>query len=372
MSRTTQAVRRWRWPAVAALAVVVAGAVVALLQPSADGYLDPAGTGPDGGHALADLVTARGQHVLRTAVPVGASPGRNGTRELELVTSPDLLTPAQLAKAGRFQGDILLIDPDPAALRALAPGIRLAGNDSAQPANPECTAQAAALAGAAYLGGAVLRTDDPTAQTCYPGSGGYHLIRYTDGTRTISVLGSGAPLSDAYLAKGGDAALALNLLRAPAEIVWLVPSPSALPTPATSAGQQSFFDLVPWPAYLIAIQLGVAVLLAAAWRTRRLGPLVPERLPVIVRASETVEGHGRLYQSLRARDHAASALREAARDRIARLTHGQARPDTIAARAGQAPTEIAGLLYGPPPATDDSLVTLAADLDTLERKIRQS
>ena len=35
MSRTTRAARSWRWPAVAALAVVVAGAVAALLQPSA-------------------------------------------------------------------------------------------------------------------------------------------------------------------------------------------------------------------------------------------------------------------------------------------------------------------------------------------------
>jgi Domain of unknown function (DUF4350) len=372
MSRAAQAVRSWRWPVVAALAVVAAGAVVALLQPTATGYLDPSGTAPSGGRALADLLTARGQHVLRTAVPVDASPGSNGTRELELVTSPDLLTPAQLAQAGRFQGDILLIDPDPAALRALAPGIRLTGNDPAQPTNPECTAQPAALAGGAYLGGAVLRTDDPTAQACYPGRGGYHLIRYADGTRTISVLSSGAPLSNAYLAKGGDAALALNLLRTAAGIVWLVPSPSALPTQATSAGQQSFFALVPWPAYLIVIQLGVAVLLAAAWRARRLGPLVAERLPVIVRASETVEGHGRLYQSLRARDRAAVALRKAASDRIARLTHGQARPDTIAARAGQAPGEVNDLLYGPPPASDDALVTLAADLDTLERKIRQS
>jgi len=367
MSRATQAVRRWRWPAVAALAVVVAGAVIALLQPSAAGYLDPAGTGPDGGHALADLLTARGQHVLRAAAPTGAGP----SRELELITSPDLLTPAQLARAGRFRGDILLVDPGPAALRALAPAIRLAGNDPAQPAEPHCAAQPAALAGDAYLGGAVLRTDDPAAQACYPAGGGYHLIRYAEGARTISVLGSGAPLSNAYLAEGGDAALALNLLRAADEIVWVVPSPSALPVSAAS-GQRSFSDLVPWPVYLIAIQLGVAVLLAAAWRARRLGPLVAERLPVIVRASETVEGHGRLYQSLRARDRAASALRTAATGRIARMTHGQDRPDTIAARAGRAPSEVAGLLYGPPPATDEALVRMAADLDALEREIRQS
>jgi hypothetical protein len=33
---------------------------------------------------------------------------------------------------------------------------------------------------------------------------------------------------------------------------------------------------------------------------------------------------------------------------------------------------VAALLHGPPPATDQALVTLAAELDTLERRLRQS
>ena len=66
----------------------------------------------------------------------------------------------------------------------------------------------------------------------------------------------------------------------------------------------------------MAIQLGVVVVLLALWRMRRLGPLVTEPLPVVVRACETVEGHGRLYRSRRARDRAAAALREAALGRI--------------------------------------------------------
>jgi hypothetical protein len=44
----------------------------------------------------------------------------------------------------------------------------------------------------------------------------------------------------------------------------------------------------------------------------------------------------------------------------------------IAARIGEQPAEVARLLHGPPPGSDKDLVTLAADLDTLERKIRQS
>ncbi len=67
---------------------------------------------------------------------------------------------------------------------------------------------------------------------------------------------------------------------------------------------------MPLAAWLVAIQLGVALLLAALWRARRLGPLVTERLPVVVRASETVEGHARLYRSRRARDRVAATLRQ--------------------------------------------------------------
>ncbi len=369
MNRASQAVRRWRLPALLGAGVLAAGVVIALLQPSPAGYLDPSGTDSSGGRALADLVAARGQQVIRASAPPGANAGP-GT--LELVTSPGLLSSVQLAQAARFDGDILLVAPDAAALHAIAPAIRIVG---AEPgvvvAQPWCAVRPATAAGDAYLDGAVLRTGDPTAQSCYPGDGGYSLIRYTDGARTVTVLGSGAPLTNEFLADRGDAALSLNLLGTASRIIWLVPFPSAQAV-ATQGGQRSFFALVPWPAYLIAIQLCVAALLAAAWRARRLGPLVAERLPVVVRAAETVEGHGRLYQARRARDRAAGELRAAASGRIARLTGSDMPAEAIATRTGQAPEEVASLLHGPPPATDQALVTLAADLDTLERKIRQS
>jgi hypothetical protein len=92
---------------------------------------------------------------------------------------------------------------------------------------------------------------------------------------------------------------------------------------------------------------------------------------VTVRASETVEGHGRLYQARRARDRAAEELRAAAGTRIARLAGGTVTDEAIATRTGLPPADVTALLHGPPPDTERALVTLANELDTLERKLRQ-
>jgi hypothetical protein len=367
--------RRWRLPVVLGLAVLAAGAVIALLQPSPSNYLDPNDTGPSGGHALADLLAARGQRVIRTQAPETGSAATTSTGDLELITSPDDLTSAQLAAAGRFAGDILLVGPTPAALGTIAPAVAATGEDpSVSVLAPLCNDESANLAGNAYAGGVVLSSGDPADETCYPADGGYFMVGYSGGgRRTIDVLGSGAPLTNQYLGDDGDAALALNLLRQARTIIWVVPSPAAAGQ-TSATGQRSFTSLVPWPVYLIVIQLAVAVVLAAAWRARRLGPLVAERLPVVVRASETVEGHGRLYQARRARDRAASELRQAARARISRLSGGSGETNAaaVAARTGDAPQDVTALLYGPAPRTDAQLVTLADDLDILERKVRQS
>lgn len=364
------AARRWRWPVGLALLVLAAGAVIALLQPpSSSQYLDPVSTGSDGGHALADLAAARGERVMRVT---GGPPAVAPPRGVELVTGADQLTMDQLTWAARFPGDIVVTDPDPVALRVLAPAVTAdtGGQAPALPAAPLCNDPTANLAGNVDAGGTVLRTSAPGAATCYPAGGGYFYVRYRDKNRAITVLGSSQLFTNAALADNGDASLALNLLRSPdaggagtagngaGRITWLLPQPGAVPA-GQSQGQRSITSLVPWPVYLVVIQLALAVLLAAAWRARRLGPLVAEKLPVVVRASETVEGHGRLYAARRARDQAAAELRAAARTRIA-------------ARTGRPPDRVAGsVLDGPVPATDQELVALADDLDSLERKARR-
>jgi hypothetical protein len=273
-----------------------------------------------------------------------------------------------------------VVEPDSATLSALnreaagtaAPQVMVAGADAVRPVRPGCTLAAATVAGDAGLGGVLMRVSGSAGALCYRVDGHPTLVRYLAGGRTVTLLGSGVPLTNADLAHHGNAALALNLLRGSPRIVWLVPSPPAV----TAAGQKSLLQLIPVPAYLVALQVFIAAGLAALWRTRRLGPLVAEPLPVVVRASETVEGHGRLYRSRRSRGRAAAVLRDAARLRItARLAlPGDTDADTVCAavaeHTGREADAVRAILYGPAPRDDAALVTLGQDIDALEGEVR--
>jgi hypothetical protein len=230
------------------------------------------------------------------------------------------------------------------------------------------------------MGGTTLTVPNRVAlglQQCYPVGGHPSLVQLTLRRRLVTMLGTGAPLTNGALASEGNAALAIDLLPSH-RIVWLVPPASAPPAAAGPATPRSFYSLVPLGAYLVAIQLAVALLLAVAWRARRLGPLVAEPLPVVVRAAETVEGHARLYQSRRARTRAAGALRQRVISRLsplAGLPVTASRDAVVAAlarRSAWTQARVAELLYGPPPASDRALVELARDLDTLEREVGMS
>ena len=125
----------------------------------------------------------------------------------------------------------------------------------------------------------------------------------------------------------------------------------------------------------MVVQLWLTVALIALWKGRRIGPLVAEKLPVVVRASETVEGRGRLYRSRRARDRAAQALRSAALQRmLPRLGLGVNTPPpavilAIAQHGRSDPESLWHILFGPPPATDADLIQLARALDEIERQV---
>ncbi|BFO22090.1 hypothetical protein SHKM778_84780 [Streptomyces sp. KM77-8] len=108
-------------------------------------------------------------------------------------------------------------------------------------------------------------------------------------------------------------------------------------------------------------------------------PLVPEKLPVAIRASETVEGLARLYRKADARDRAATALRSTTRTRLAPLVgvpvsqaHApEALLPALSAHLRGDGQSLHALLFGPPPSDDAALVRLADHLDALEREVRR-
>jgi uncharacterized protein DUF4350 len=374
--------RQWRAPVTVMLLVLLGGLIVALLQvrPPVAGPLDPNDAGPFGTHALVTLLQHRGQTVIRAgsvATAVAQAQARGTTL---VVTSPQELSRGDLAELARLPAGLLLVAPGHDALAALAPAVTLAG--PAEPVRdlpPRCGLPGAVAAGRADLGGLLLRSAAPGAFRCYPRSEATpfsfsFLVRYATPGHIVTVLGTGAPLANANLGASGNAALALNLLAASPRIVWLVPG--LLPAPALAhPGQHSLTSLIPGQVWAVVIQLGVVVVLLALWRMRRLGPLVTEPLPVVVRACETVEGHGRLYRSRRARDRAAAALRDGALGRIVirlglpRDVTADAACQELASRTGRDYGEIRAILFGPVPGDDAALVKLAADLDALEGQV---
>ncbi|HXW46997.1 MAG TPA: DUF4350 domain-containing protein [Streptosporangiaceae bacterium] len=373
------ALGRWRTPLLIAGFVLLAGIIIALLVPSGaavrNTYLDPASTGATGARAVADVLAERGTGVAPVSTPAAAlAQVRRGAAAI-VVTSPGLLTGPQLRSLARATVSLVIIGPDPAVLSALAPAVTAAGQTAIVPTQPRCSLAAAVLAGNADIGGLRLRlAAGARGQACYPAHGTASLVQYVTSGRQITIFGSGAPLQNDYLARLGNAALALNLLGYHGSIAWLVPQPTS-PAAAAPTGR-TVSSLVPLGFYLVAAELGVAVLLTALWRARRFGPLVAEQLPVAVRASETAEGHARLYQAHRARDRAAAALRDAALSRlIPALGLPAAAPrDAVTAQLALRTTlsqaRLSELLFGPPPDTDTALVTLAGELDAMEREVR--
>lgn len=372
---------------IALLVLVTAGITLAALRSGEHhGRLDPRATDRYGSRAVAELLKDRGvsTRAVTTLDEATASVGPDSTL---LVTVPDLLTADQQdalrAATANSGGRTILVAPGPSSIGTLAPGVRAhpaSPRSSVSSVAPDCALPAARRAGKAELGGIGYTSDGLTgAHACYPTAGFPSLLTYgnTDGGDTV-LLGSPDILYNDRLDEQGNASLALQLLGSRQHLVWYLPSPAD--GSAASDGDRSFFDLIPSGWLWGTLQLLVAAVLAAVWRARRLGPLVTERLPVIVRASESAEGRARLYRKTNARDRAASALRASTRTRLAPLlgvplsaAHSpEVLAPAVSARLGGTEQDVQTLLFGPPPADDTALVRLADQLDALEREVRTS
>ncbi|MFJ9902833.1 DUF4350 domain-containing protein [Streptomyces sp. NPDC101152] len=376
---------RSRGIALAVVLILAAAVVLAVVRSDTrHGELDPRSVDPYGSRAIAQLLADRGvsTRVVTTLDEARAAAARDATL---LVAVPDRLTRGQqtllhsaIADSG---GRTVLVAPGAWSVEKLAPGV------TADPATsfdstlaPDCALPAAQRAGSADTGGIRYTTIHLDADKCYPSERLSTLVRIpqTSGRGDTVVLGAPDILFNNRLDKQGNASLALQLLGSRPHLVWYLPSLSDT-TATDTGGEKGFLDLLPSGWLWGTLQLFIAAALAALWRARRLGPLVPERLPVAIRASETVEGRARLYRKSNARDRAAAALRSTTRTRLAPLVGvpvSQAHaPETLLPALsahlhgdGQVPHS---LLFGPPPGDDAALIALADQLDALEREVRR-
>ena len=375
---------RTRGVALALVLLLVAAVAIAVVRSDArHGRLDPRSADPSGSRAVAELLADRGVDT-RVVTTLDEAADAAGPDTTLLVAVPDLLTPRQQTRlrtaTKNSGGRTVLVASGVASVERLAPGVM------ADPANslestlePGCDLPAAVRAGSADTGGIRYSSAHPEADECYRSQRLPTLLRIPapSGDGDTVLLGAPDILLNHRLDEHGNASLALQLLGSRPHLVWYLPTPAD--ATAGTEDEKSFFDLLPSGWLWGTLQLFVAAALAALWRARRLGPLVPEKLPVAIRASETVEGRARLYRKADARDRAALALRSATRIRLAPLVgvpgtqaHSpEALLPALSARLDGDGPSLRTLLFGPPPGDDAALIRLADQLDALERQVRR-
>lgn len=340
--------------------------------------LSPDNPAPNGSRATAEVLGRSGVDVIHTESIGNTIEALQGPDDTLLLHDPNgWLSAEQLQELGAGLADrIVLVEPGLAVLSELTDGIRSAGlvpADVEHPLEADCSNPDAAAAAATSATGRSYRG----AVTCFPipqqgnAPPAGTFVTSTDGR--VVVIGGGAILSNDLVDEHGNAALALRTLGSTPTLVWYQPTPEDL-----AAGANSVDPLTLLPEFVnpLMIWLLVTALLAILWRGRRLGPLVTEPLPVVVRSAETAAGRARLYQDAGAVNHAAETLRAGTLMRLAaalRIPVTSPRTAVVAAAAHITHREYAELdrlLNTHTPRSDAELVQWSQELEKLEQEIR--
>lgn len=356
-----------------AMLVVLAGLIAAVAivaitngHATSGARLDPDNPDPDGARAVARVLDDQGVDVTVVRDADTFDSTRVDPDTTVVVTSTQLLGRSTIRRLRDHASGatLVVVEPGPGTTRAL-------GITAPPSAVTMSRARPADCADPAYDGLDILvdaGVEYPVAGSCFGGL----LARPT---AEVVLLGAGDALSNDQVLRAGNAAVALRLLGQHPRLVWYVPSLDDL----VAGDGVSLATLLPrWlrPTLWLGLICAAALML---WRSRRLGALATEPLPVAVQAIETTRSRGRLYRKAGDRAHAAAALREATRERaVVRLGLG-ARPDPVtltrelARHTGRPVDEIEALIgpNAPPPSTDHDLIALASSLAELDREVRR-
>ncbi len=404
--------------AVVAVVLAVSAIAYAVEEPDAKDreFLSPMSADDHGANDLAERLRQRDIRIdRRTSTPDALVAAHRGNATL-FIPAPDLLHSfyLRMLKLMPASTTVVVVRPNNETLgRGRLPAFVRRDRWTATAAEPACDYGPAAGAGPAVVNRTVYQSAPALiTDRCYAGS----LLRVRHVATTVTLVGATDPFRNDRIAERGNAALAVGLLSTKPTVIWLdvhrnepgpryrdqdgldqSPAPAELgrgspdpdfPVPdpegtdpgedlepgdpgASGGDESSMADLFPAAAWTVLALLAVAAVLAAAARARRLGTPVMEPLPVLVPATETVTGRGRLYQRSRDRGAALGVLRRTARERIIHAfdlppdTDRSALVRTIAERTGIPADEIDALLYSREPETDEDLVATAAAVETL-------
>lgn len=393
--RATRLRRRAVWALVVAVGVA-ALAALALSTSAPDQVLDPDDAGPLGGKVLVEVLRDHGVvvEVVRSVEELAEAGTGSGTTVV--VGNPAYLgsDSAEILRAETVAADrLVLVSPTAAQLAALDLPLTSSDLGAQVTVTARCRSTVARPDDTATLVDTRFVPVDgaagPAPSLCFAlpnpreGDGAAPADDFGFGAAMATVpaaathpevvaVGVGSGFTNRWIGEASHAGPAVRALGHSPRLVWYQPGLADL---ASAGGSEPSA----WPDWLTpsAVVLATAVVVLAFVRGRRMGALVTEPLPVVVRAVETTESRGRIYRRARDRGRAAAVLRLGTTERLARrLALSPHAADAVqaaaAAASGMPPAQVAALLAGPPPATDVELHTLANALADLEERVRTS
>lgn len=351
--------------------------VVALLliafaagRPSSEGPpLDPTSTGPLGTKAVVDTLGELGVSVdVRELSPRG-----DDTTALLLIDDLDDAGRQAVREWVEAGGTLVVTD----VFSPLNPGKPDLGGardvlDIDRPElDSDCDIPALGRIDEVAAPSAVFQEPPSGSDTCFRRDGNAWFISLDIGEGTVVALGGASALINANLDEADNALLAIDLL---------APTPSdrvvVLQPPGPGEGDRDLASLIASRVKLALAQLAIAFVLVALWRSRRLGRPVLEPQPVQIEASELVVAVGELMQRARAREQAATVLRDDLRRSLAEHTGlSSATPPDVVAEAvaarhsGLGADDVLAVLAGPPPSGEDVLVALSQRIESIRAEI---
>lgn len=383
-------------PLVVAAVVVlmlIIGVLAITSQPEDGTPFSPANPGPDGARAAAQILGDQGVTVTHADTLSGLEIDDAAHTTL-VIASPENLSYDQIEAVLAYPGDIVFLGADYGVVDLLGgPDATASSYIPSQPAAATCDDPDALAAGTVTVTAGVQFPESPQTEQCFTvdGSSAYVVHERGSGAEasTVRIIASAALVTNADLATEGNAALALRALGHHPHVAWYVSSFYDLSMPPWTGGDGDDGDetaapavpttsdlLPPWFMPVLFI-LGLTVLVAAWWRGRRFGRLVPEPLPVVVPGAEAVKGRARLYRRANAHAHAGASLRAQAAVRIGRrlgvprTAPADALIDATQRATGRPREHVAALLTGPLPHSNADMMTLIKELDSLESEVHR-
>jgi hypothetical protein len=339
--------RRWVW-----VAAVMALVVLALLT--------PAGEDPDATLALRRYLANMG-----FAVAEGERmPPSEGTFILlnDLRGRAEAQGVVDWVAAG---GNLVVADPEAVIVELVgaAPGGPIGFTGTAE-LEPGCVAPVAVGVGrvVARVSDIGLEAIDPAFVSCFPTGDAAFLLTRRYGEGTVTLLGGASPFTNALLIEQDNAVLAVQLADTGREISFGVPTSGD-----TAAG--GLWDALPDSGQTSVVAICVAAVAFALVRARRLGRPVVEEPIAPIPGSELVRAAARMYRRARAVGYSARLMRQAVAARLSSrlgVARGGAELSRAVARASAlAEHEVAEILDGPEPSTDEELIRVGRELEEL-------